>query len=177
MFEDHWNFVKTHCKVLAQDKQEMEHIYNLMKDCESYLEIGSSEGNSLYVFGHALKKGSEITYVDLAEAHTKSWREEKLQSMDGYTVHGIHGNSHNPEVIKEAQKRRYDCVFIDAGHSYRDALEDARAYAPLADKYVFFHDVQMPEVMEAYKIWQLESGMKGYEAINSTNYGYGVIKI
>ncbi len=177
MFEDHWSFVKTHCDVLAQDKQEMEHVYNLMKDCESYLEIGSSEGNSLYVFGHALKKGSEITYVDFAEDKTRPWREEKLQHMGNYVVHGIHGNSHNSDVIKKAQKRRYDCVFIDAGHRYNDVLEDARAYAPLADKYVFFHDVQLPPVMEAYKMWQLESGTKGYEVINSMNYGYGILKV
>lgn len=176
-FEELWEFARTHCDVLAQDKKEMEHVFNLIKDSESYLEVGTSEGNSLYIFGHALKKGSEITYVDLAEAHTQPYREEKLRYMKGYTVHAIHGNSHDPQVIKEAQKRKYDCVFIDAGHTYNDAIYDARFYAPLATKYVFFHDVQLPEVMGAYKQWQLESGMKGYEIINSLNYGYGVIKV
>lgn len=177
MFNDHWEFVKGHCKVLAQDKVEMEHVYNLMKDCESYLEIGTSEGNSLYVFGHALKNGSHITYVDFAEERTKKYREGILPLMKAYAVRGIHGNSHAFEVIEKVKERRYDCVFIDAGHTYNDALFDARNYAPLADKYVFFHDVQLPEVMEAFKMWQLESGMKGYTVINSLNYGYGVIKL
>lgn len=177
MFNDHWEFVKNHCKVLAQDKEEMEHIYNLMLGCNSYLEIGTAEGNSLYVFGHALPKGSTITYVDAAERHTQSYREEKLEHMKGYNVIAIHGNSHHEDAIKKARENRYDCVFIDAGHTYDDVLQDARNYAPLADKYVFFHDVQLPPVMEAYKKWQEESGTKGYEVINSMNYGYGVIKL
>ena len=177
MFNDLWNFVENHCKILAQNKQEMEHIYNLMIGCESYLEIGTAEGNSLYVFGHALKKGSEITYIDAAEEKTRPYREEKLSHMKDYTIRGLHGNSHHKDCIEEAQKRRYDIVFIDAGHRYDDVLQDARNYAPLADKYVFFHDVQMPEVMEGFKMWQLESGMKGYTIINSEKYGYGVVKI
>lgn len=178
-FKDHWEFVKGHCKILAQNYEEMEHIYNLITECEakSYLEIGTAEGNSLYVFGRALPHESDLTYVDMAEAHTKPYRESVIAHMKKYTIHGIHGNSHHPDVIKEAQKQHYDIVYIDAGHSYNDALQDARNYAPLADKYVFFHDVQMPEVMEAYKQWQEESSMKGYTVIHSDNYGYGVIKV
>ncbi len=176
-FNDRWDFVKSHSKVLAQDKKEMEHIYNLMVGCESYLEVGTAEGNSLYVFGNALKKGSSIFYIDAAEKHTQSYREFKIASMPDYKIIGYHGNSHHLDSISKAQERRYDCVFIDAGHTYNDVLQDAKHYAPLADKYVFFHDVQLPPVMEAYKIWQLESGTKGYEIINSDNYGFGVIKI
>lgn len=155
----------------------MEHIYNLMLDCTSYLEVGTAEGNSLYVFGHALKKGSPIFYIDAAEKHTQPYREFKIASMPDYKITGFHGNSHHKDIVEKAKQRRYDCVFIDAGHTYDDVLQDARNYAPLANKYVFFHDVQLSPVMEAYKMWQLESGMKGYEIINSTNYGYGVIKV
>lgn len=176
-FDTVWEFVKNHCKVLAQDKQEMNHIYNMMVGCKSYLEVGTAEGNSLYVFGHALKKGSPIFYIDAAEKHTQPYREFKILNMPDYKIIGFHGNSHHKDTIAKAKHRRYDCVFIDAGHTYDDVLQDARNFAPLADKYVFFHDVQMPAVMEAYKMWQLESGTKGYEIINSTNYGFGVVKI
>lgn len=177
MFDDLWKFVEGNCKVLAQNKVEMKHVYDLILGCDSYLEIGTAEGNSLYIFGNAVNRGGRLAYVDLAEEHTKKYREGIIPLMKAYSLKGIHGNSHDSEIIKRAQEERYDCVFIDAGHKYKDALEDARNYAPLADKYVFFHDVQMPEVMEAFKMWQLESGMKGYTVINSENYGYGVIKV
>lgn len=177
MFDDLWEFVKAHCKILAQEKSEMVEIFNLMKDAESYLEIGTAEGNSLYVFGHALKKGSDITYVDGAEKHTQKYREGILNRMGDYKVMGCHGNSHDPAIIKQAQERRYDIVFIDAGHTYNDVMQDARNYAPLADKYIFFHDVQMPEVMQAYNDWLKESGRTGYTIIKSIGYGYGVVKV
>ncbi len=177
MFEELWNFVSKNSKVLAQNKREMEHIYNLIIGSKSYLEIGTAEGNSLYVFGNALEKGSPIFYVDTAEIHTQPYREFKIANMPDYKITGFHGNSHHKDIIEKVKERRYDCVFIDAGHTYDDVLQDARNYAPLADKYIFFHDVQLGPVMGAYKMWQLESGTKGYEIINSDNYGYGVIKI
>lgn len=177
MFDDLWEFVKDHCKVLAQNKQEMEHVYNLIVGCESYLEIGTAEGNSLYVFGNAMKKGSTISYIDAAEEHTKKYRESIIGHMKSYNIIGMHGNSHHQDVIRKAQERRYDVVYIDAGHTYNDALEDARNYAPLANKYVLFHDVKIPEVLEAFNVWQLESKTRGYTIINSENYGYGVVKI
>lgn len=177
MFDDLWEFAKSHCKVLAQEKTEMETVFNLIKDCESYLEVGTAEGNSLYIFGHALKKGSHITYIDAAEVHTQKYREFMIKQMNDYTVYGLHGNSHHLDMITEAKKQRYDVVFIDAGHKYDDVIQDARNYATLADKYVFFHDVQLPPVMKAFEDWQEESGMKGYTVINSDNYGYGVVKV
>ena len=177
MFNDLWEFVKSHCKILAQNKAEMEFVYDLMVECESYLEIGTAEGNSLYIFGNALKKSSEITYVDAAEVHTKKYREFMISQMSDYKINAIHGNSHHKDAITEAQKRRYDVVFIDAGHTYDDVIQDARNYASLADKYVFFHDVQLPPVMKAFEDWQKESGKSGYTIINSENYGYGIIKL
>lgn len=177
MFDTLWEFVKGHCKVLAQNKAEMEFVYNLIVGCESYLEVGTAEGNSLYVFGNALIKGSEITYIDAAEERTQKYRESIISKMGDYRIHAIHGNSHHKDVIGETQKRRYDCVFIDAGHTYEDVIQDARNYAILADKYIFFHDVQLPPVMAAFKDWQKEIGRNGYTIINSENYGYGVIRI
>lgn len=179
MFEDLWNYVENNCKVLAQNKTEMEHVYNLIIGCESYLEIGTSEGNSLYVFGHAMKSGSEITYVDAAENHTREWREGKIAALllDDYKITGIHGNSHHKDSVEAAQKKRYDVVFIDAGHTYSDVLQDANNYGPLADKYILFHDVQIPQVMEAYKDWLAETGRTGELVINSDKYGYAIVKV
>lgn len=160
-----------------QEPSELEHIFNLMLGCTSYLEIGTAEGNSLYVLAHAMKPDSHITCVDFGEKHTRPHAQAVIGSlvMDGYDVRAIMGNSHDKDIIEQATDRQYDVVLIDAGHSYEDVMADARNYAPLAHKYVFFHDVQLPEVERAFKEYQLETGLRGYTVISSKTFGFGVI--
>ncbi len=177
MFNELWDFCKANTKILAQDKEEMNEVFDLIKGCESYLEIGTSEGNSLYIFGHAMKHGSTITYVDYNESHTRDWREPKAKILqeDGYIINPIHGNCHNSEVIAEAQKSKYDVVFIDAGHSYNDVIKDAENYAHLATKYILFHDITMDGVRSAFTDWV--GDREYYTVINSKTYGYGIVKV
>lgn len=179
-FEDHWKYCQANTKVLAQDFEEMRTIYGIIEGCESYLEIGSSEGNSLYIFGHALKPNGRITYVDFGEKHTTPWREPKEKKLveDGYTVKAVHGNSHDDSVIKEAANDgSYDVVFIDAGHDYDDAYKDAMNYGHLANKYILFHDIQLRPVRAAFEMYLYKTKKFGFEIINSLQYGYGVIKV
>ena len=155
-FNTHWDYCQKNTKILAQDKEEMRCIYGMMEGCESYLEIGSSEGNSLYIFTQALKSGSRVTYVDYGEKWTASWREpkEKLLASKGYNITAIHGDSHDDEVIKRAAKEgSYDCVFIDAGHEYDDVIKDADNYGHLAKKWLFFHDIKLRPVKAAFEMY------------------------
>lgn len=183
MFEELWKFITKRCEEknfpLVQNKAELEHVFGLMKDCNSYLEVGTAEGNSMYVLAHAMSRGAHITYIDKDEERIRPKREEiiSLLKHEGYLVNGIHNDSHSMDAIDRATARHYDCVLIDAGHSYMDALMDARNYGPLADKYIIFHDVQLPAVMEAFKVWQLESNKRGYTIINSEKFGFGVIRL
>lgn len=180
MFKDHWKYCQENTKVLAQDFEEMRTVYGLIEGCESYLEIGSSEGNSLYIFGHAMKPKSNITYVDFGEKHTTSWREPKERKLaeKGYNVKAIHGNSHDNDVIKEAGKSgTYDVVFIDAGHEFNDAYHDAMNYGHLATKYILFHDIMLRPVRAAFEMYLYKTKQFGFEIVNSLNYGYGVIKV
>jgi hypothetical protein len=54
MFDQYWRVIKDR-STTVQEYHELEHVFNLMRDCESYLEVGTAEGNSLYVLAHALK--------------------------------------------------------------------------------------------------------------------------
>lgn len=177
-FDDLWKFAEDNTLILAQEKRELEYIFNLMDGCESYLEIGTSEGNSLYILGNALKERGSITYIDRNEGHTREWRKpkEKILMENGYEILAIHGDTHHEESIRIASGKKYDCVLIDAGHRYEDAIQDARNYAPLANKYVFFHDIRMPEVMNAFLNYLQESNSLGTIIVNSVKYGFGVIK-
>ncbi len=181
-FDELWRFIVKRSEESAfpvvQEYHELEHVFNLIQDCESYLEVGAAEGNSMYVLAHALKPGAQITYVDLNEVHTKPKRDAvvTLLTEEGYGVRGIHGNSHDPAVIGAAAGK-YDVVFIDAGHSYEDVIADAEYYGNMAKKYIIFHDVNLPDVRKAFELYQHQTGNKSYIISNSETFGYGIMEI
>lgn len=181
-FDDLWRFIVKRSDEaqfpVVQDYHELEHVFNLMRGCESFLEIGTAEGNSLYVLAHALKPGSQITYVDWDEPHTKPKRDLVLKMLtdEGYGVRGVHGNSHDDSVIRAAQDK-YDIVLIDAGHDYNDVIADARNYGKLATKYIIFHDINLPQVKDAFAMYQKMVSHRSYMISNSENYGYGIMEV
>lgn len=180
-FDELWQFIEQRLKdgiVTVQDRTELEHVYNLMRDCEcgSYLEVGAAEGNSLYVLGQVVN--GQIDIVDLGEAHTAKPRAEVI-SLLNKSVQQFLGDSTYPETyFGKIVGARYDCILIDGGHDYTTVLSDAIQYAPLARKYVFFHDIQLPEVRAAVE-WFVKRWKLGTYSmfINSSSFGYGIIKI
>lgn len=172
-FETLWQFATRHGPI-QQDKTELKYIYNLIKDYHSYLEIGSAEGASLHVLGHGKQF---VAYVDIDEDHTRVQRNEVI---DGFKrpPQGFHGNSHSNEIINQISSP-VDVVFIDAGHTYEDVIADAMSYGLLATKCLLFHDVQLPPVAAAVDWYVAQQGWQDrYSAfINSTTFGYGIIKL
>lgn len=177
-FNDLWRFVMKRNITIVQEPNELEHIFDLIRGCESYLEIGTAEGNSMYVLAHALKTNARITYVDLAENHTKPHREKIISDLEakGYYITPVHGNSHDPEVIMKANGR-YEVVLIDAGHRYDDASQDAKNYGPMATKYIIFHDINIPGVREAFDKYKEAHNLSGYTISNSETFGFGILEI
>lgn len=181
-FSELWDWVvkrTNHGVITVQERIELEHVFNLMKDCncESYLEVGTAEGNSMYVLGQIPDK---IHYIDIGEEHTKAPRTEVTTSLtkDGKNIGSFLGDSTDPETMPSKIIQEYDCVLIDGGHDFATVLSDAIMYAPLAKKYVFFHDIQLPEVRAAVewfvKRWKLG---KYSTFINSDTFGYGIIEV
>lgn len=177
-FEGLWKYVmdrSQHGVMTVQERHELKHVFNLMKDCSSYLEIGTAEGNSLYVLSHAVKSGGRIDYVDLGEPHTEKARLEVIELIKDRKVKGYFGDSRDKNTLPNPGQ--YDCVMIDGGHSYDNVLADARNYGHLATKYLFFHDIQLVSVkaaVEGYR--QLFPDVPYSEFINSQSFGYGVFK-
>ena len=175
-YDNLWRFIKARgCHV--QEYEELKHVFNLIRGSESYLEVGSAEGNSMYVLGNALADGADIAFIDLGEKHTTPDRDQiiGILTSSGYKVKPIIGNTMHRACIEEAQKRCYDVVMIDAGHDYDEVLSDAQNYGPLATKYILFHDVKLPEVKRAIDEWRGDRDY--YEFINSESFGYGIVKV
>lgn len=180
-FEECWQFIVNRCAdknfPLVQNREELEHVFNLMQGCESYLEVGTAEGNSLYVLAHALKPSASITYIDIDEERIRPKRLEiiKLLTEEGFKITAINGNSVHRSSIEAAQGQ-YDIVMIDAGHTFDEAYSDGCNYAPLASKYAIFHDVCLPAVDNAFSQIVKNGPGVAYKFIKSDSFGYGVIK-
>lgn len=186
-FEQLWQDILERCErfqfPLVQDKEELRHVFNLMKKLNSYLEVGTAEGNSLYVLSRALEGESKlnndsayIEIIDFGEPHTKIARDQVLNGL-GFTICEHLENSHSAKI--KVTQDQYDAVLIDAGHSYEDVIADAIAYGHLAIKYIFFHDIQLPPVKAAFE-WYCKQNpqFKNISTfINSPNYGYGIIEV
>lgn len=173
-FDALWKWAESRGK-FQQDYKELNHIFELMMgcDCRSYLEIGSAEGNSLYILGHAARMAA---YVDIGEDHTDKLRSDAIQALNIPVQHFI-GDSTKLETIRQITSM-HDCVLIDGGHDFSTVLSDSINYAQLAYKYIFWHDIQLPEVKLAVdwfvKRWPLG---KYSTFINSNNFGYGIMEI
>jgi hypothetical protein len=178
-FEERWKWITKRAggeSNVVQDRQELEHIYNLIEG-ESYLEVGTAEGDSLYVLGHKFKK---IDFVDYGETHTREKREQVLLELaklpDAPSIIPHLGDSTSSSIALSVTGK-YDCVLIDGGHDFATVLSDAIVYGTKATKYIFFHDVQLPQVRAAVE-WFVKHWSAGEYTtfINSENYGYGVVK-
>lgn len=181
-FNEAWDFILKRGQrtgtPIVQERTELEYVFNLLRDCTSYLEVGTAEGNSLYVLANAMPKGSEITYVDWAEKHTEQHRNEILKELWEYKITPVHGDSNDFETKHKASHTIFDVVLIDAGHDDFNVAIDAYHYGGLARKYIIFHDIQLPDVNRAYEWYCRQSPKcKNYRVVNSETYGYGIIEV
>lgn len=182
-FDELWQDILERCDrfsfPLVQDKEELRFIFNLIQGCASYFEVGTAEGNSLYILAHALKEDSYIKVLDYGEPHTAAARDEAMKRIPHTRIKELYGNSHDAKVIFMGQESiPVDVVFIDAGHSYEDVVADAIAYGHLATKFIIFHDIQLPPVKAAFEWYCAQnSQMKASTFINSPTFGYGILEV
>lgn len=171
---------------VVQERSELEYVFNLLRECDSYLEVGTAEGNSLYVLTQAMPKGSHATYIDWAEPHTKEKRQWVLDRLKDYQIKAVHGDSNDYTTLEALSvggmtvrlPRKYDAVMIDAGHDDFNAAIDACFYGGLARKYIIFHDVQLPDVSRVFEWYRKQfPDYKSYRVVNSETYGYGIIEV
>ncbi len=78
-----------------------------------------------------------------------------IDISDEYSKPDILGDSHAPETmakLKEALAGRpINVLFIDAFHTYEDALAEYESYGPLATDIIAFHDIRHERGIE--RLW------------------------
>jgi Methyltransferase domain len=131
--------------------------------CNSYLEIGSKFGGSLWRVGQVLEPNSRIVAVDLPGGTIKWHKSEpslkacadRLRSM-GHRVTLIWGNSADDKVIEQVKALApFDLTLIDGDHRAAGLSLDWHNYGAMA-KIVAFHDIG----------WKRSSDWKEYPRID-----------
>ncbi len=182
---------------LLQNAREFAEFIDLMKSewVESYMEIGSMFGGSLWRVANELPKGSRVVSVDYAidtpEAlpHLQACVDE-LNST-GCDAHLIHGDSMAPDTVEKVRALGpFDCIMIDGAHTLEAVTSDWEHYGPMA-RIVAFHDIawnstwksavpgRVSKPMGVPALWnQVKQGYRHKEfkyQVPSNYYGIGVL--
>lgn len=128
-----------------QNPAEIEAVCQLFarEGVQSFLEIGSKYGGSLWQISRVLPKGARIVSVDLASPATVASLTHCLRTLrgEGFDVHHFAADSTDPQVISAVTALApFDLVFIDADHTLAGVTADWENYGPLG-KMVAFHDI------------------------------------
>jgi predicted O-methyltransferase YrrM len=158
----------------------------------SYLEVGAREGYRFFNTVIELPKSGYYAAVDLpganwgrngSEAKLHKAKDE-LESFGYQNVNVIIGDSASQTALFQARGwAPYDCVFIDADHSYDCVARDWDNYAPMAKKLIAFHDVsgtgcrsKHSVPVEVPKLWdQIRKQYPHVWIESNKRFGIGVI--
>lgn len=161
-------------KKASQKQKELNGMIKTIvdNDCKTYLEIGARHGDTFYEVVKRLPKGSLVVAVDLpggtwgvgSSVYDLNKAAKALNEM-GYNVAVVLGDSTNEDIIKQIRQisPSYDAILIDGDHRYAGVKKDWENYFPMANKVVFFHDIDghgvrqksNPQlVVEVPKLWE-----------------------
>jgi cephalosporin hydroxylase len=141
--------------------QEPSEIRSLMHMVEAIrpqtvLEIGTSNGGTLFLFARVALPDALIVSVDLPRGQFGGgyprWRAPLYQAFaaDKQTIRLLRADSHAPETLEKVRAalngRKVDVLFIDGDHTYDGVRQDFEMYGPLVREggLVAFHDIVPP---------------------------------
>jgi len=141
---------------LKQHRKEIDFAFNHVLAhvgvVDTFVEIGSMEGASLYVYGGLVPRGGlAIALDDCRRQRTRRNLKRSvalLRDAEGIDASILRGNSHKQEtlaVLKEQLGcRMIDFLHIDGDHSAAGSWSDWEMYSPLVRPggIVAFHDIR-----------------------------------
>jgi cephalosporin hydroxylase len=138
-----------------QERSEIGGLLAMIERIEpkTILEIGTSNGGTLFLFARVAAKDAVIASVDLPHGEFGGgyppWRGHLYRSFasDGQEIRLLRADSHDPRTLDEVRAmlggRTVDVLFIDGDHTYDGVKQDYEMYAPLvrAGGVIAFHDI------------------------------------
>jgi predicted O-methyltransferase YrrM len=149
---------------LQQVPEEYSEFLNIMRDqkVKTYLELGVGNGGSFFVNSIFLQKTAiklhcvdNIAYRDthIKQSETKIQKKvDMLQEM--FSDKDIFFHNMSTNEFFEQNKNTFDCIFIDADHSYEGVLADYKNAMEVINKggIIILHDIANTDTGVA-KLW------------------------
>jgi len=171
---------------LQQVPEEYAELLLLLKErgVKSYLELGIGNGGSFsvacFMMQEALELGvavDNLAYGNLIGQNEK----EVLEFIDAIEVDAaLQFANCSTDTYFVNRKDMYDCIFIDADHSYVGAKRDYENSLKHINKggLIIFHDINSAACPGIMKLWsEVKQGKTNWEFIASKTCGIGVIKL
>lgn len=132
----------------------IEAIMKSRKKIESYLEVGSAAGGSVFLINHFFKP-VKIVVVDDNKHPKAHLRPYILRDIPHEEVIGDSHNKNTVDQIKELCGS-YDLVLLDGDHFFNGVMEDIKNYGSLLNDggFLIIHDTQMGHPFGAGKAFE-----------------------
>ena len=151
------------------------------------LEIGTSNGGTLYIWARSLKSCSRIISIDLPEVCPYA-KIKFFKFFDkGKKFYFLRGNSHSKETIdmftQVLKQEKIDFLYIDGDHSYRGVKQDFKTYGKFVAHggVIALHDIMYHPKYGVDKLWsEIKCQYASKEIVASQNqvgYGIGVLYV
>lgn len=137
--------------------QERDWLYETAKQMSSIVEIGSYQGKSTHALLSGCKSGI-VTAVDHWEGQEGQFKVdggeavyqaflENCGKFPNLVIEKMSSKEAAEKFLKEGKK--FDMVFLDAGHNYEDVKEDLALWHDLGIKLLCGHDYDEAPVKKA----------------------------
>jgi hypothetical protein len=163
---------------IQQNPKEIADVINFLKDknIKTYCEIGTAACGLVRLMDHALGL-DEITIIDDGK-HDRFEHAKKNLSHVKARLRQCIANTYSKEarMFLADINRKFDVVFIDAGHKMNDVRNDFKLVYPYAKKYVIFHDyIECVGVTKAVDDFVLGGQLKEVKLIyDQGKHGMGI---
>jgi predicted O-methyltransferase YrrM len=167
------------------------------------LEIGTSNGGTLFLLARASAPDATLISVDLPEGVRgayEGWRDALYRAFaaPGQAIHLLRADSHTLDCLRQIRAilkgELLDVLFIDADHEYAGVARDFQMYSPLVRKggLIGLHDIVADHKTRygadtgkhsggVHKFWQeLKAVRPATELIENPNqdgFGIGVVQV
>ena len=151
-----------------------------------FLEIGTGQGGTLFLFTRILPSNAQIFSIDLPAEESfegyAHWKEPFYHSFatNNQKIHTIRSDSHKQTTLQKLEEllqgKRLDLLYIDADHSHNGIKNDFEMYSKLVkeDGVVAFHDIiRGPGPGEVSLFWNDIKNKHEFIEINYSEPGQG----